>query len=48
MGCYQDEIMQDRVGKKPITVHLFEYTTQLIVDNDFNVQGKNNNIPPVQ
>ncbi|CAG8612887.1 4040_t:CDS:2, partial [Racocetra persica] len=46
--CYQDGIMQDSVRRKPITVHLFEYTTQLIVDNDFKVQGKNNNIPPVQ
>ncbi|CAG8760564.1 4196_t:CDS:2, partial [Racocetra fulgida] len=48
MGCYQDGIIQDRVRRKPVTAHLFEYTTQLMVDDDFNVQGKNNNIQPVQ
>ncbi|CAG8539426.1 5863_t:CDS:2 [Dentiscutata erythropus] len=48
MGCYQDGIMQDCVKKKAVTAHLFEYTTQLMVDNDFNVKGKDYNIPPVQ
>ena len=44
MGCYQDGILQDRVGKKDVTTHLFEYTTELMVDNDFKIH----NIPPVQ
>ncbi|CAG8731466.1 17172_t:CDS:2, partial [Dentiscutata erythropus] len=40
MGCYQDGIMQDCIKKRAVTVHLFEYTTQLMVDNYFNVKGK--------
>ncbi|CAG8438119.1 7664_t:CDS:2 [Dentiscutata heterogama] len=48
MGCYQDGIMQDCVKKRAITAHLFKYTTQLMVDNDFNVKGKDYSIPPVQ
>ncbi|CAG8456362.1 2030_t:CDS:2 [Gigaspora margarita] len=39
MGCYQDGIVQDRVNnRRPVTAHLFEYTTQLMFDNDLNVQ----------
>ncbi|CAG8763527.1 43198_t:CDS:2 [Gigaspora margarita] len=45
MGCYHDGIVQT---SKKVKAHLFEYTTQLMVDNNFNVQGKDNNIPPVQ
>ncbi|CAG8448461.1 7048_t:CDS:2 [Dentiscutata heterogama] len=48
MGCYQDGIIQKSVRGKPVTAHLFEYTTQLMVDNDFNVKGKDYSIPPVQ
>ncbi|CAG8784970.1 41338_t:CDS:2, partial [Gigaspora margarita] len=48
MGYYQDGIMQDCVKKKAVTAHLFEYTTQLIVNNDFNIKGKDYNILPVQ
>ncbi|CAG8783977.1 28285_t:CDS:2 [Dentiscutata erythropus] len=48
MGCYQDGIMQDCVKKRAVTAHLFEYTTQLMVNNDFNVKGKDYSIPPVQ
>ncbi|CAG8785094.1 6106_t:CDS:1, partial [Racocetra persica] len=45
MGCYQDVIIQKCVRGKPVTAHLFEYTTQLIVDDDFNIQE---NDSPVQ
>ncbi|CAG8734221.1 15821_t:CDS:2, partial [Racocetra fulgida] len=36
MDCYQDRIIQKRVRGKPVTTYLFEYTTQLMVDDDFN------------
>ncbi|CAG8608359.1 11473_t:CDS:2, partial [Racocetra persica] len=45
MGCYQYGIIQKRVRGKPVTAHLFEYTTQLMVDDDFNVRE---NDSPVQ
>ncbi|CAG8514246.1 17820_t:CDS:2 [Dentiscutata erythropus] len=48
MGCYQDGIIQKSVRGKSVTAYLFKYTTQLIVNDDFNVQGKYYNIPPVQ
>ncbi|CAG8756996.1 35983_t:CDS:2, partial [Racocetra persica] len=39
IGCYQDGIVQDRVNnRRPVTAHLFEYTTQLMFDDDLNVQ----------
>ncbi|CAG8469045.1 6580_t:CDS:2 [Dentiscutata erythropus] len=39
MGCYQDGIIQKRVRGKPVTAHLFEYTTQLMVDDDFKIHS---------
>nr|CAG8579577.1 6544_t:CDS:2 [Entrophospora candida] len=48
MGVYQDNIMQDSVAGKPVTGHLFEYTSQLLVDSEFNIHGSNKKLPPVQ
>lgn len=48
MGVYQDDIMQDNVDGQPVTGHLFEYTTQLRVDSEFNVRGLDKHVPPVQ
>ncbi|CAG8657095.1 6938_t:CDS:2 [Dentiscutata erythropus] len=48
MGVYQDGIMQDNVDGKSVTAHLFEYTTQLMIDSDFSIRGQDKNIPPVQ
>ena len=28
MGCYQDGIAKNAVNKKPVTAHIYEYTTQ--------------------
>ena len=39
MGVYQDGIMQDDVAGKPVTGHLFEYTSQLMVDSNFDIRG---------
>jgi len=48
MGVYQDGIMQDNVSGKAVTGHLFEYTSQLMIDNEFNIRGLDKNIPPIQ
>ncbi|RHZ78151.1 hypothetical protein Glove_167g49 [Diversispora epigaea] len=48
MGVYQDGIMQDNVGGKAVTGHLFEFTSQLMVDSEFNIRGQDKGIPPVQ
>ncbi|CAG8727270.1 3236_t:CDS:2, partial [Racocetra persica] len=44
MKYYQDGILQNHIRKKDVTAHLFKYTTQLMVDNDFKIH----NILPVQ
>ncbi|CAG8497215.1 6814_t:CDS:2 [Funneliformis mosseae] len=48
MGVYQDGIMQNNVAGKPVTGHLFEYTSQLMVDSNFDIRGADKGIPPVQ
>lgn len=42
MGIYQNEAVRDNVSGKPVIVHLFEYTSKLILDNEFNLQKANN------
>ncbi|RIA92349.1 glycosyltransferase family 2 protein [Glomus cerebriforme] len=48
MGVYQDGIMQDDVAGNPVTGHLFEFTSQLMVDSNFDIRGADKSIPPVQ
>jgi chitin synthase len=48
MGVYQDGIMKDSVNEKPVTAHIFEYTTQICVTQDLKVQGRENGYVPVQ
>ncbi|GBB96459.1 hypothetical protein RclHR1_02760012 [Rhizophagus clarus] len=48
MGVYQDGIMQDDVAGNPVTGHLFEFTSQLMVDSNFDIRGADKAIPPVQ
>ncbi|CAI2181958.1 6510_t:CDS:2 [Funneliformis geosporum] len=48
MGVYQEGVLQDSVVGKPVTGHLFEYTSQLMVDSNFNIRGSDQNIPPIQ
>ncbi|CAG8576054.1 9674_t:CDS:2, partial [Racocetra fulgida] len=48
MGAYQDGIMQDNVDGKPVTGHLFEYSSQLMVDKEFGIRGLDKNVSPVQ
>ncbi|CAG8617882.1 40079_t:CDS:2, partial [Gigaspora margarita] len=39
MGIYQGGIIQTHVRKKPAIAHLFEYTTQINIDNNFHTQS---------
>ncbi|CAG8711429.1 11719_t:CDS:2, partial [Cetraspora pellucida] len=48
MGVYQDGIMQDNVDGKPVTGHLFEYSSQLMVDKEFSIRGSDKKLSPVQ
>ncbi|CAG8464476.1 607_t:CDS:2 [Racocetra persica] len=45
MGIYQGRIIQFHVNKKPVIAHFFEYTTQIIIDNNFQAQQS---VLPVQ
>ncbi|KAK0552700.1 Chitin synthase, class 2 [Tilletia horrida] len=38
MGCYIEGVMKDHVLEKETTAHVFEYTTQVIVDSSGNVK----------
>jgi chitin synthase len=40
--------MKDHVNRKPVTAHLFEYTTQVCVTPDLKVHGHDNGFVPVQ
>ncbi|GAA6023527.1 hypothetical protein JCM11491_005529 [Sporobolomyces phaffii] len=44
-GCYQDGIMKDTVEGKDVQAHLFEYTTNVVVDKNGEVRG---GISPIQ
>ncbi|KAF9410534.1 Chitin synthase, class 2, partial [Entomortierella beljakovae] len=48
MGAYQEGIAKDSVGGKPVTAHIYEYTTQVMVDQDLRVRGADAGIVPVQ
>ncbi|RKP35556.1 glycosyltransferase family 2 protein [Dimargaris cristalligena] len=48
MGVYQDGIMQNSVNGQPVTSHIFEYTTQITVDDKNNIRGPDKGMVPVQ
>ncbi|ORY04486.1 hypothetical protein K493DRAFT_311343 [Basidiobolus meristosporus CBS 931.73] len=49
MGVYQDGISQGSVNGKPVTAHIYEFSTQKYVDGEFNVHSiKENNMDPIQ
>jgi len=48
MGAYQEGIAKDTVAGKPVTAHIYEYTTQVMVDQDFKIRGADRGIVPVQ
>ncbi|KAI9192963.1 chitin synthase-domain-containing protein [Polychytrium aggregatum] len=47
MGLYQEHLLVPTVNGEPVTAHIFEYTTQVCVDDNFEVQP-NEGYAPVQ
>ncbi|KAF9354055.1 Chitin synthase, class 2 [Mortierella sp. AD094] len=48
MGAYQEGIAKDTVAGKPVTAHIYEYTTQVCVDEELKIRGADRGIVPVQ
>ncbi|KAG0344782.1 Chitin synthase, class 2 [Podila minutissima] len=48
MGAYQEGIAKDTVAGKPVTAHIYEYTTQVMVDSELKIRGADRGIVPVQ
>ncbi|RUS20660.1 chitin synthase-domain-containing protein [Endogone sp. FLAS-F59071] len=48
MGVYQDGVAKNVVNGKPVTAHIYEYTTQLSVDPELKFKGADKDIVPVQ
>ncbi|KAJ3208468.1 Chitin synthase, class 2, partial [Dinochytrium kinnereticum] len=48
MGVYQDGIMKNMVNGKAVQAHIFEFTSQIVVDTEMNVLGLEQGFVPVQ
>ncbi|PGH00192.1 chitin synthase 1 [Polytolypa hystricis UAMH7299] len=48
MGVYQDGIAKNIVNQKPVTAHMYEYTTQVSLDPDLKFKGAEKGIVPCQ
>ncbi|KAI8606769.1 chitin synthase [Dissophora ornata] len=48
MGAYQEGIAKDSVTGKPVAAHIYEYTTQVVVDSDLKIRDADRGIVPVQ
>ncbi|KAG0196219.1 Chitin synthase, class 1 [Mortierella sp. GBA30] len=48
MGVYQDGVAKNIVNDKPVTAHIYEYTTQITVDPDMGRSGHDKGYVPVQ
>lgn len=48
MGAYQEGIAKDTVAGKPVTAHIYEYTTQVMIDADLKLRTAERGIVPVQ
>ncbi|KAK9900585.1 glycosyltransferase family 2 protein [Cystobasidium minutum MCA 4210] len=47
-GVYQDGVAKNVVNGKPVTCHIYEYTTQIAVTPDLKYKGAESGIVPVQ
>ncbi|KAI8799273.1 chitin synthase-domain-containing protein [Cladochytrium replicatum] len=47
-GVYQDGVMKESVNGKPVSAHIFEYTSQICVDVEGNILGPSDGIVPTQ
>ncbi|KAH9919163.1 glycosyltransferase family 2 protein [Epithele typhae] len=48
MGAYQDGVAKNIVNGKPVTAHIYEYTTQISVTPSMKLEGAERGIVPVQ
>jgi chitin synthase len=48
LGVYQDGIMVENIDNRPVTAHMFEYTTQMAITSKFKVLGSKDSVIPVQ
>lgn len=48
MGVYQDGVAKNTVAGKPVTAHIYEYTTQLSINPDLQVRTAQDGVVPVQ
>lgn len=48
MGIYQDGVGKNVVNKKPVTAHIYEYTTQVTVTPELRLHGSERGTVPVQ
>lgn len=48
MGVYQDGIAKNLVNSRPVTGHVYEYTTQVSLDQDLRFKGAEKGIVPCQ
>ncbi|KAF9196745.1 Chitin synthase, class 1 [Haplosporangium sp. Z 27] len=48
MGVYQDGVAKNIVNDKPVTAHIYEYTTQVTIDPEMGRSGAEKGYVPVQ
>lgn len=48
MGAYQENVAKNLIDNKPVTAHIFEYTTQISVTPSMRIEGPEKGIVPVQ
>lgn len=48
LGVYQEGVAKTMVDEKPVSAHLYEYTTQLSIDSKIHFCGAENGLVPVQ
>jgi len=48
MGAYQDGIAKNVVNGKPVTAHIYEYTTQISVSPSLKIEGAEKGVVPIQ
>lgn len=47
-GVYQEGVAKNTFNGKPVTAHLYEFTTQVSVDSKLNIVGGDSGLVPVQ
>lgn len=47
-GCYQESLARPYVNNKRVRAHIFEYTTQISIDENLKFKGDEKNLTPVQ